>query len=152
MWKLAIACLLTAIPVGSGGRGPHDVGQAPPLWPIHVESTQYPLLAASASVEGTVVVRCDIDTSGAVTEAKAQGDGPRHLVAASETNARQWRFVVPDKGNGPFAVYLEYEYRLTATSRPYDPTSNYSVDLPHRILVSTQRPPMHIFSTNDRRF
>lgn len=147
MWKLAVTCLLITIAVITGGRASNDIGQAPPLWPSHIESAEYPFLAAGASVEGTVVVRCEIDTSGFVTEAKVQGAPPHDLVAPSEANARQWRFIVPEKGNGPFAVYLEYEYRLTATSRPYDPTTIYSVDLPHRILVAKQKPPMHVFHT-----
>lgn len=144
MPKYAILCLLTAFFAPAAGRPSDGGAQAPPLWPMHIESVHYPVVAASGSVEGVVVIQCEVDASGAVTQAKALAGAPDDLAVASEANARRWRFSVPARSDGTFTVHLEYDYRLTATGVPYDPATSYSVDLPYRIVISRQKPPVHV--------
>lgn len=146
MRKYAILCVLAAfLALGAGGRW-EGAGHPPPLWPIHIESAHYPVLAASGSIEGIVVIECEVDSSGAVTQARALPGAPDDLAVASQANARRWRFFVPDRSDGAFTVHLQYDYRLTPTATPYDPVTSYSVDLPYHIAISRQRPPMHVLT------
>lgn len=52
---------------------------------------EYPIMARSARVQGTVIVRVSVDETGKVIDAEAIC-GPRELYGASVAAAKQWKF------------------------------------------------------------
>ena len=68
--------------------------------------TEYPVLAAAAQVEGTVLVHCDTNTDGSVKICRAVS-GPSLLAEPAAGNAEKWRFRPAAQSTN-----LIYSYRL----------------------------------------
>ena len=98
-----------------------------------VAMSEYPRIPRLARVQGTVEVRCTLDSSGNVTAAEMISGNAMLGKAASE-NALQWRFQpVSNAAHGNSAT-LTYVFLLEG--KPQDATnSTFVFEMPNRIQI-----------------
>jgi TonB family protein len=87
---------------------PQDVVYDDDVTLVSFAETPYPAIAASARIEGDVVVTVALSDDGSVKDAVALS-GPRLLVPTAIDNARKWRFV----SNRQRRAVIVYEFRLS---------------------------------------
>src|SRR5512147_2553624 len=68
---------------------------------LHLVVPQYPHLARSARLQGSVQVEVEVGTDGRVTSAAGSG-AHKLLVQAAEQNVRQWIFSSPTRATTKF--------------------------------------------------
>jgi TonB family protein len=91
----------------------------------------YPPIAATASVQGVVVVRVRLDDQGKVVDALAVSGSPL-LISASVRNARRWRF----EPNSQKAAIIVYNFRVEGMC-PDDGASSHMVLYPPNLAAIT---------------
>jgi TonB family protein len=91
----------------------------------------YPPIAATASVQGVVVVRVRLDDQGKVVDALAVSGSPL-LISASVRNARRWRF----EPNSQKAAIIVYNFRVEGMC-PNDGASSHMVLYPPNLATIT---------------
>jgi TonB family protein len=91
----------------------------------------YPPIAATASVQGVVVVRVRLDDQGKVVDALAVSGSPL-LISASVRNARRWRF----EPNSQKAAIIVYNFRVEGMC-PNDGASSHMVLYPPNLAAIT---------------
>ncbi len=109
-------------------------------WTAHrVPSIEYPALAASASIEGTVEIECALAADGSVGSTRIVS-GEKILAAAAEQNARKWKFKrVGEVTAGRNTFLLVYRFRLEGISQ--DPVPSESVfEHPNLVVVRAKKP------------
>ncbi len=80
---------------------------------VHVEDPVYPELALAAGIEGRVVVKVLIDTSGLVLETKLfAGSGNRSLDQAAMNAALKFRFTSAYQRDRPVRVWMAVPFRF----------------------------------------
>lgn len=98
--------------------------------------TYYPTLAASARVEGKVIVEVTTDSNGRVTSSKVVLGHPllRHVV---EENARLWIFDgATDKSN---PLTISYHFRLVGSTDKH-PKMTFSYEVPDTVYIESEAP------------
>ena len=105
-----------------------------------VAMPQYPLLAASARIQGEVRLRCIIAGDGRVQRVDVLSGHPVLAKAATE-NALQWAFAVPGSSeDGGRTFTLVYRFRLEGTCFSPKCSSNFSFDYPATATVVAEAP------------
>lgn len=108
--RLLLCCLLTlaTLPHAAGGAtGRDDVVYDEEIVVLRSEELAYPHVAASARIQGIVVVEVTLNDAGEV-QAAAALSGPKMLVEPSVANARRWVF----KPTRSKRAILLYDFRL----------------------------------------
>ncbi len=98
-----------------------------------VAITDYPRVPKLARIQGTVEVKCTLDSNGSVTAAEAIS-GPRQLQEPARQNALQWRFRRASKEGQYNSVILQYDFLLDG-KRQDDSKTAFVFELPNRIQV-----------------
>jgi TonB family protein len=88
---------------------------------LDYEDLVFPAIAATAHVEGVVVVRIELDDNGKVLDAEALS-GPDLLVHQTVENARKWRF----KPNPKHAAIIVYNFRIEGVCHSVRQGSSFS--------------------------
>ena len=109
--------------------------EAKPLCPRHIELPAYSPLAATAHIQGNVILSVTIDADGNVKDAEATNGGKWALLEHNAiSNIRHWTFTKP-----PFAPYKQtivYDYQID-DSLPADAPTKVTLDLPERVTIVT---------------
>jgi periplasmic protein TonB len=94
--------------------GPIEIG-GPVTRPVPIDTPQpiYSEIARRARIEGVVLLRTILDTSGRVTDVKIVKDLPFGLGAAAVAAVERWRYRPATLNSEPVAVYLEVTVRFT---------------------------------------
>lgn len=93
----------------------------------------YPPLPRAARIYGTVEIRCQLDSRGAVTVAEALS-GPKLLKEPARLNALQWRFQRVSKEEPGKSAILRYVFLLEG--EPQDRTkTTFVLELPDKIQI-----------------
>jgi TonB family protein len=98
-----------------------------------VAITEYPRIPRLARVQGSVEVKCTLDSSGSVISAEAVS-GHRLLQEPARQNALQWKFERVSKEAVGSSVTLKYEFLLDG-KRPDDAKTTFVFELPNRIQI-----------------
>ena len=105
-----------------------------------VAMPRYPLLAASARIQGEVKLRCNISGDGRVQKVDVLSGHPVLAKAATE-NALQWVFAVPASSEGGGRTFtLVYRFRLEGTCFSPNCSSNFSFEYPATATVVAEAP------------
>jgi TonB family protein len=105
------------------------------LWPIHLESLDYPKIARATRISGEVVLRLKVSAAGTV-ESVERVSGPRILAEEAERNAEKWVFTSGKAG----LVHVTYEFQLRNPPTEKEVIPTVIFDLPdHVLVVSLQR-------------
>ena len=110
--------------------------EAKPLCARHIEPPFYPPVAATAHVQGKVILSVTIDADGNVKDAEATNyeKWVALLKSSAISNIKSWTFMKP-----PFAPYkqtMAYDYEIDE-SLPLDGPTKVTLDLPDRVTVVT---------------
>jgi TonB family protein len=98
-----------------------------------VSINDYPPLPRAARIQGTVEVRCTLDSNGNVTNAEALS-GPRELREPARKNALQWKFQPTSKEVQGNSITLHYSFLLEG--EPQDrKNATFVFELPNRVQV-----------------
>jgi TonB family protein len=100
--------------------------------PKHVQSMIYDAAAATARIQGDVVIRVRVDSKGSVISATA-ASGPPALETGAVANARTWTFVPGRQG----IVDITYSFHLTKPYVLYTAPTSTIFDLPNHVTVVT---------------
>jgi hypothetical protein len=100
-----------------------------PLYPVHLESVEYPQSALAIQLQGIVDMDITIDSNGKVISALANMGHPIFRQAAEE-NMRRWTF----SPGGERTAKVFYEFRLEKPEM-YCPRMRTVFDLPGRVRV-----------------
>lgn len=108
----------TTEPVPADEHPPADAGaeiaraEVPVPIPGHNPAPEYPESARRRRIEGTVLIRIDVDANGRVLECTLlRGSDCADLDRAALSAARRWRFL-----NGPGAVEVPFTFRIKLVS------------------------------------
>jgi TonB family protein len=105
-----------------------------------VAMPQYPLLAASARIQGEVRLKCTIGGDGSVQKTEALS-GHRILAEAARENAFQWGFAVPTSREGVDRMFtLVYRFRLGETCSSPNCKTRFIFDYPNLVTVEGEAP------------
>ena len=108
--------------------------------PVHVVGMPYVAEARDARIEGTVRLKCALNSDGSVADIEVLSGHKVFLKAVLE-NARQWRFAT--KGNpaapAPKAL-LTYEFKLTGPVCGDRYREQFAFDQPDRVRVTSEYP------------
>ncbi|MGA2509289.1 MAG: energy transducer TonB [Candidatus Acidiferrales bacterium] len=131
MRTMALGCLLLCAAGACFGQ------EQPALCPKHIEAPDYPQIARTANITGTVVVLVTIDSDGKVTDAQVTGNHKWVLLERSAVdNIRLWTFAKPP--SAPYTETIAYDYELDP-SLPGDdgrsPITRVNFDLPDRVTI-----------------
>jgi TonB family protein len=109
----------------------------------HVVVPDYPPLARMARLQGSVSVEVEIGADGKVLSVKSTGSH-NLLASASASNAWQWTFRPAPPGGKSGSTYLTitYVYKLEGKEVNYLPTPSVTLDLPHKVEITTHPPQM----------
>ena len=99
---------------------------------VHFVEANYPPPALAARVEGTVVLRLEIDASGAVREAAVITPSGHGFDEAASAAASAFRFKPARRGDQPIAsrIHYRYEFRLPPKAPSAPPPSAAAFDAP----------------------
>jgi TonB family protein len=97
-----------------------------------VAITDYPPLPRAARIQGTVEVRCTVDSNGRVASAEVLS-GPGELREPARRNALQWKFQPASKDPGNF-ITLNYVFLLEGELQDRKNTT-FVFELPNRIQI-----------------
>ena len=116
----------------------------------HLESMDYPRLGILSRAQATLKVRCRLDGDGTVLHSEiSERDGPPRpgsiIERAAVENARKWRFRYSGESTPPEGgtVTLVYSFRLSGTCEDRGCRSQFSFDLPDRVVVSAKFSPLN---------
>ena len=98
-----------------------------------VAITEYPRIPKLARIEGTVEVKCTVDSSGTVTAAEALS-GHRLLQEPARQNALQWKFQRGSTGVAGNSVTLRYDFLLDGKLQD-DTRTAFVFEVPNRIQI-----------------
>jgi TonB family protein len=119
----ALLFALAAVPVCAQDWTPSKI----------VAMSEYPKVARLARVQGTVEVKCTLDSSGNVTAAEMIS-GNALLGKPASDNALKWKFQPVSKEVPGNSVTLRYVFLLEGT--PQDATnSTFVFEMPNRIQM-----------------
>jgi TonB family protein len=106
-----------------------------------VEMAEYPALAHLARIQGTVEVKCILDSGGAVVTAESLS-GPSELREFARQNALRWRFQrVSKEALNNNLVTLKYRFLLKGEPQPQNRTrTTFVFEPPDKIQVVTTPP------------
>jgi TonB family protein len=79
--------------------------------PSRIVSSDYPALSRAARIQGTVEVKCTLDSNGNVIAAESL-TGPLKLREAARRNALQWKFQRTSKDVRDNFATLSYSFQL----------------------------------------
>jgi TonB family protein len=112
-------------------------------WRVHsLENLDYPAIAASAQLAGTVELSLEIATDGSVAKVTRKS-GNELLAQAAEENAKRWRFERQANGikdSSEESHTLIYVFRLAGECKTQRCPTKFSFESPDRVLVETQPP------------
>ncbi len=118
--------------IGDAMPRPQGVPQAPCV--IHIESPDYPELFRAAALDGTVVLRINIDKDGQVASVRVV-EGPALLASESVRNVKTWVFAPAEQSN----IEVRYEFRLEPPGTDKKVTPKVAFDLPSHVLIVSRR-------------
>jgi TonB family protein len=105
----------------------------------HLVALDYPRLAASARIQGEVVVKCTINDDGQVKNAEVVSGHPV-LAKDARENAAKWAFGPAVGSKGESRVFtLIYRFRLEGVCFTKCPSS-FSFDYPNQATVVAPAP------------
>lgn len=113
--------------------------QAPPRFPVHVESLQYPDLARMARIQGDIVVVAVVGTDGHVTGVLNAPTGHPLLAKAAVENIKTWRFQSGAEGE----VKVTYHFKLDEKPTPGYFPGTCKFDLPDSVTVAVPTPELN---------
>jgi len=135
-WKsksVAIGALLCVVALAAD-RAP---------WRVHsLKSLEYPPIAASARLEGTVELALDIGRDGSVRKVTVRS-GHSLLAEAAETNAKEWRFDPPSEGADQPSIEcckMIYTFRIVGDCEAQRCPTIFSFEAPDHVTVETKAP------------
>jgi TonB family protein len=123
LWIGAIVLVLTPLSVWAQDWTPTKI----------VAITDYPALPRAARIQGTVEVRCTLDSSGNVTVA-AVLSGPPELRDAARSNALQWKFQRTSPEVRGSSTTLTYVFLLEGAPQNRVNTT-FVFELPNRLQI-----------------
>lgn len=108
--------------------------------PKHIETPDYPPVAAAAALQAKFTLRVTLDAEGKVTKAELAKDlahtiNPALTEPAIE-NMMHWTFEKPP--SAPFTVMFFYEYRLDGSlpvNNHQNPITKVNIDLPDHVTI-----------------
>lgn len=95
--------------------------------------SEYPALARAARIQGTVDVKCTLDSTGNVITAEALS-GPRELREAARQNALEWKFQRASNDTKENSFTLTYRFLLEGKPQ-YPKSDSFVFDLPNRVQM-----------------
>jgi TonB family protein len=108
--------------------------QAPPRFPIHVESLIYPPVARMARIQGDAVLIAHIGSDGSVSIPILRSGHPL-LLRAAENNLKKWKFQSGESQE------MEITYHFKLSEQPSDSAqTECAFDLPDSVTISTDVP------------
>ena len=102
---------------------------------LKFEPLAYPLVAKVKRIEGTVVVRVELNKSGDVSAAKAIS-GPRDLLAEVVSNAKKWRF----QPNVDMTAVIVYRFKRLEGLCELPCPSQFLVEPPNVATITVGEP------------
>jgi TonB family protein len=111
--------------------------------PLAAPSPSYPAAARASRHQGTVLVRLDVDETGAVTNASVVSGVDPDIDAAALEAARRMRFEPAREGGRPIAARIDWliEFKLPEPEPPPSPPPEPTVRLEGQVLErGTRRP------------
>jgi TonB family protein len=99
-----------------------------------VAITDYPALPHAARIQGTVEVRCTLDSNGKVAAPAEVLSWPRELRDPARRNALQWKFQRTSKEAQGNSITLNYVFLLEGEPQNRKNTT-FVFELPNRVQV-----------------
>jgi TonB family protein len=108
---------------------------------VRITSLEYPVVAAEAQINGTVVLRVRINSNGTVASADARSGHPV-LVKAAQQNIKLWKFsaVRPDAPKGELEFNFTYVFELKGVSYDSHPCSALTYEYPDKVTITSKAP------------
>lgn len=104
----------------------------------HLVALDYPRLAASARIQGDVVLKCMLNDDGQVKNTEVVSGHPV-LAKDARENAAKWAFSPTTGSRDESRVFaLIYRFRLEGVCFAPNCTSSFSFDSPNQATVITQ--------------
>lgn len=112
-------------------------------WVIaHLESMEYPRVAAQAGTQGVVTLECRLSDRGEVMSVNVVSRPSRDLLArAAVANVKKWRFrTIRSDAPMPATVRITYTFRLEGECAGAGRCrTEFQYDFPDRVTVISQR-------------
>lgn len=130
-----IVCLVLVLSLGTGCSREEGICVK------HLEVPDYPRIALSARIQGTVTLSLTIAADGRVVS--ASGSGHPLLKSAAEANVRKWVFSGSKNASSVRQLTITYDYIITEGTED-NPRPEVVFDLPYRVEIRSNALPINV--------